>query len=167
MKRSACLFITFLLFSWPVQAIAETNRIFGTVRNAITHQLLSDVEIRTTEDRVHSDSEGRFELFSDDPELIVRLPGYLPQKITAAFPLQVNLQPFTPKALYLSYWAADSHELRDHLQQLMAETGTGIGNPSAMKARTFTVNDPATETRKASGSYSLISTITRNVNSRM
>ena len=123
MKRSACLFITFLLFSWPVQAIAETNRIFGTVRNAVTHQLLSDVEIRTTEDRVHSDSEGRFELFSDDSELIVRLPGYLPQKITAAFPLQVNLQPFTPKALYLSYWAADSHELRDHLQQLMAETG--------------------------------------------
>lgn len=123
MKRSVCLFIVFLLFCWPAQVIAEANRIFGTVRNAVTQQLLSDVEIRTSEDVVHSDSSGRFELISDDIELIVRLPGYLPLKITADFPLQLNLQPFTPKALYLSYWAADSHTLRQHLQQLIAETG--------------------------------------------
>ncbi|MCK4502106.1 MAG: putative glycoside hydrolase, partial [Desulfuromonadales bacterium] len=48
---------------------------------------------------------------------------YLPQKIAANLPLEFQLQPFTPKALYLSYWAADSSKRRQKLQQLIAATG--------------------------------------------
>lgn len=112
-----------MLVCWPAMVVAELNRTSGTVRDAVTNRLLSGVEIRTSDDFAYSSSDGHFAINSDDTDLIVRLPGYLPQKVSRDFPLNLQLQPFTPKALYLSYWAADSDDLREHLQQLVAETG--------------------------------------------
>ncbi|MDX2494509.1 MAG: putative glycoside hydrolase [Desulfuromusa sp.] len=114
--------IVTLLFCMPGHAAAELETIFGTVRDAQSGALLNGVELRTADDAAFSDVDGRFQLESNATEMVVRLPGYLPQKVPVDFPLHLNLQSFTPKALYLSYWAADSRDRRDQLQQLIAET---------------------------------------------
>ena len=112
-----------LLVGLPQYAVAEPNTIFGTVKDVQTGVSLTNVELRTSDDFALSEADGSFQLHSNDAEIVVRLPGYLPQKIAAAFPLHLSLQPFTPKALYLSYWAADSHNRREQLQHLLDETG--------------------------------------------
>ncbi len=123
MKLRHLLLIATFLFSFPGFSAAETETILGTVRDAQTGTLLSGVELRTVDDSTFSAADGSFQLQSNDTEIVVRHPGYLPQKIAADFPLQLQLQPFIPKALYLSYWAADSSDRRDQLQQLIGETG--------------------------------------------
>ena len=123
MKLRHWIIIATLLIGLPGYSAAESEFIFGTVQDAQTGAFLNGVELRTVDDSTFSTAAGSFQLQSDDPEIVVRLPGYLPQKVETDFPLHLQLQPFTPKALYLSYWAADSNDLRDHLQQLLAETG--------------------------------------------
>ncbi len=123
MKLRHLILIGTLLICFPGYAAAELEPVFGTVQDAQTGALLSGVELRTVDDSTFSTADGSFQLQSNDTEIVVRLPGYLPQKVVANFPLHLRLQPFTPKALYLSYWAADSNDRRDHLQQLIADTG--------------------------------------------
>lgn len=123
MKIRHLILIAALLISIPGFAAAEMENLFGTVRDAQTGSLLSGVELHTVDDSSFSATDGSFRLLSNANEIVVRLPGYLPQKVAADFPLHLQLKPFTPKALYLSYWAADSSDRRDQLQQLIAETG--------------------------------------------
>jgi hypothetical protein len=115
--------IAVLLFVLPQFSLAESNTIFGTVKDFQSGALLTNVELRTSDDFTHSDADGSFQLHTNASEIVVRLPGYLPQKVAVTFPLHINLQSFTPKALYLSYWAADSHNRREQLQHLIDETG--------------------------------------------
>ena len=127
MKRNVkrfCWILSIVAFlGYPAQCFAEPETIFGSVRDSVTGAPLAGVELRTIDDRVVSDATGSFALTSSATELVARLPGYLPQKSSVDFPLHLQLVPFTPKALYLSYWAADSRGLRDHLQDLVRETG--------------------------------------------
>ncbi|SEA71715.1 hypothetical protein SAMN05660420_02942 [Desulfuromusa kysingii] len=123
MKPYLVTIIVAVLIVLPAYAVAELNPIFGTVRDAKTNALLTDVELRTSDNFTFSNADGSFQLMSDAVEIIVKRPGYLPQTATITSPLHLHLQPFVPKALYLSYWAADSHERREQLQQLINETG--------------------------------------------
>ena len=115
--------IIFLLCHFPGSAAAELETIFGTVRDGESGIRLSGVELHSGDDSTVSTAEGCFQLQSNAAEIIVRKAGYLPQKVAAGFPLNLTMQPFTPKALYLSYWAASSNDRREQLQGLIAETG--------------------------------------------
>ncbi|MFK5926102.1 MAG: putative glycoside hydrolase [Desulfuromusa sp.] len=123
MKLRHWTLIAALLICFAGYADAEEEILFGTVRDAQTGALLNGVELHTVDDSTFSTADGNFQLQSNASEIVVRLPGYLPQKVATDFPLHLKLQPFTPKALYLSYWAADSRNRREHLQHLIAETG--------------------------------------------
>lgn len=123
MKLYHWILIVTLLIGLPGHATAELESIFGTVQDAQTGALLNGAELRTVDDFTFSTANGSFQLQSDGAEIVVRLPGYLPQKVSVDFPLHLKMQPFTPKALYLSYWAADSSDRRNQLQQLIGETG--------------------------------------------
>lgn len=123
MKSTVFFFLFLLFFFWSVTAQAELTRTLGTVCDATTGKALKGVEIRTTEGLVTSNQDGYFEFATDEQQLIVRMPGYRPQRVTNNFPLHISLQPFVPKALYLSYWAADSRDLRNHLVDLVEQTG--------------------------------------------
>ncbi|MCK5913088.1 MAG: hypothetical protein KAG12_04370, partial [Desulfuromusa sp.] len=123
MKLHHWILIVTLLIGLPEYATAEVESIFGTVRDAQTGALLSGAELHTLDNHTSSDMDGGFQLKSNAAEIVVRIPGYLPQKVAVDFPLHLKLQPFTPKALYLSYWAADSNDRRNQLQQLIADTG--------------------------------------------
>jgi len=123
MKRFIYFIVFLLVFSWSVTANAEQNRTFGTVRDASDGHLLSGVEISTSHGITTTSIDGSFDFQTDDTDFIVRIPGYLPQKITNDFPLNITLKPIQPKALYLSYWAADSRKLRAHLLDVIEQTG--------------------------------------------
>lgn len=123
MKNTIFFFLFLIFFFWSVTAHAELTRILGTVRDATTGNALEGVEIRSTQGIVTSNRDGYFEFSTDDQQLIIRMPGYRPQRVTNDSPLKITLQSFVPKALYLSYWAADSRDLRHHLVNLVEETG--------------------------------------------
>ncbi len=123
MRVYSWILTIFLLSCFSGTATAETETIFGTVRDSESGVLLSGVELHTVDDSTLSTANGSFQLQTDAAEIIVRKAGYLPQKISADFPLHLTLQPIIPKALYLSYWAADSDSRREQLQELIVETG--------------------------------------------
>jgi hypothetical protein len=112
-----------LIFSFSGTAVAEPGTIIGTVQDSQSGSLLEGVKLYSGDDSAVTRDDGSFQLSSDATEIIVTRPGYRPQKVTANFPLHLTLEPFTPRALYLSYWAADSRDLRSHLQELIVETG--------------------------------------------
>jgi len=113
------LLAAFLLL--PASGQAEEEQVFGNVRDAQTGQALVGVDIWNAGSRVQSDADGKFSLLSDGGTLIVRAPGYRALRVVSDAPLRLELQPITPKALYLSFWGADSRELRSRIQQQLRD----------------------------------------------
>jgi hypothetical protein len=116
MKIGRWILILVFLILFFFSASAQAQQVFGSVSNADTGELLSGVELRAADNHAYSDAAGRFAFSSTETSLIVRLPGYRPQKIAVEPSLQISLQPITPKALYLSFWSAD---LKDKRQQIL------------------------------------------------
>ncbi|WP_303721506.1 putative glycoside hydrolase [Malonomonas rubra] len=109
--------ILIILFFWS--ATVHARQVFGSVSDAETGRLLSGVEFYTADDRSLSDRGGRFVLSTSAERLIARLPGYRPQQVEIYPSMQIALQPFTPKALYLSFWAADLPRKRQQILDLL------------------------------------------------
>lgn len=114
------LLVALLLIATVVPAAAI--ELSGSVRDAVTGDPLVNVEVCTLDSRVFSDQEGNFQLQTDAEQLIVRVPGYRSLKVSTAVPLCLTLEPFVPKALYLSFWGADSRRKRQQLRDLLAMT---------------------------------------------
>ncbi len=122
MKIKRWTLIISFLFCLPICGWAEQQQyFFGTVHDAVSGAALSGIEVRTSDTLVWSDVDGRFKLETAGENLIVRAPGYRPKRISLSAPLSIQLQPITPKALYLSYWAADSQQKRLAMQQLLTD----------------------------------------------
>lgn len=121
MKINCWILILALFLCLPASGWAAQQLYSGTVHDAESGVALSGIEIHTPEQQVLTDAEGRFELQSAAGSLIVRAPGYRPQRVMLDLPLDIQLQPMTPKALYLSYWGADSQQKRLAMQQLLTE----------------------------------------------
>jgi len=117
--RNILLVILFLLL--PVTGFAEMEHVFGTVRDAQTGRPLAGAKIWGAGAETLSDSAGWFEMRSDAGYLIVRAPGYRALRVLSDAPLRLELEPFTPKALYLSFWGADSDQLRAKIERLLRE----------------------------------------------
>ena len=123
MIRCANILIFLLILLAPQYVLAGLETVSGVVLDQQTGEPLNGVELHTIDDSTYSNQNGNFQLATDATTIVVRKAGYLPQKVTAHPSLHLSLQPFTPKALYLSYWAASSHERRNQLRQLSTETG--------------------------------------------
>lgn len=102
-----------------LSATVHAQLISGSISAADSGRLLSGVEVYTPSQQVVSDADGNFSLTTDAPHLIIRQPGYRPLQVATAASLQVVLQPFVPKALYLSFWAADLHSKRQRILELI------------------------------------------------
>ncbi|MDX2479282.1 MAG: putative glycoside hydrolase, partial [Desulfuromusa sp.] len=102
-----------------LSATAQAQQVFGSVSDAVSGEFLSGVELRTTDDVMLSDTGGRFALSTTAETLIVRRPGYRPLEVSIDPSMQIALQPFVPKALYLSFWAADVRSKRQQIIKLI------------------------------------------------
>lgn len=119
MKIGPWLLLCITLFL-PFSAGADMAPVFGSVSDAVTGDLISGVELRTLDNQAFSDDGGRFELTTSAERMIARFPGYRPLEVAVEANLHIALQPFTPKALYLSFWGADLQSKRQQIRNLIA-----------------------------------------------
>ncbi|SHJ85602.1 hypothetical protein SAMN02745165_03360 [Malonomonas rubra DSM 5091] len=110
-------FIFIILFF--LAATVQAEEIYGSIIDADSGKLLSGVELYSPDGRALTDAGGRFAFLTDAEQLVVRKPGYLPLRVKTDSSIQVALQPFVPKALYLSFWAADLQSKRQQILDLI------------------------------------------------
>lgn len=122
MKLCRLIFCAACLLLFPLLGWTEEQPPTGSVCDAETGRLLSGVKLWSESTQVSSDAAGRFELSRLAGPIIVKYPGYRPLQLSRAEAQQIKLQPFSPKALYLSFWAADSQFKRSEFQQLIDRT---------------------------------------------
>ena len=112
-------FIALLLL--PMPGLAEEKQVVGTIRNVQNGQPLSGAKIWSNGKQVETDGFGRFEFPTPDGPVIVRAPGFRALQLARDASFDLQLEPFTPKALYLSFWGADSRELRTKIRRQISE----------------------------------------------
>jgi len=71
---------------------------------------------------VRTDGGGRFAIFSDGEPLRVRAAGYRRVEVIPEKAAEVALAPFTPKALYLSFYGISAPSLRNPALELIEST---------------------------------------------
>ena len=98
----------------------------GVVVDAVTHAPLAGASVTTAQGVVKSDGAGRFQLALPAASLSVRAAGYRRRQLAVATgttaALTVALQPFRPKALYLSFYGIGSTKLRGAALRLIERT---------------------------------------------
>jgi hypothetical protein len=105
---------------------ALASALDGVVVDAASGRPLADVAVSADDVHARSDAQGRFHLDERGARaLAVRAPGYRRQTVPLAGakpPLHVALQPFLPKALYLSAWGIGDARLRGDALALAGQT---------------------------------------------
>ena len=112
-----------LLLSVPVTTMAYTT---GRVIDFFTGKPVKGALVTLNSDVVLTDENGIFTVNTALSKLAVRAPGYgrTEQTIVAldSTPQEIKLMPFTPKALYLSFYGIGDRGLRESAVKLIEET---------------------------------------------
>jgi hypothetical protein len=121
-KAQIILFVTLLLLT-PVCAMAYTT---GRVVDFFTGKPIKGALVTLNNDVVLTDENGIFTVSTASSKLSVRAPGYgRTEKVLIPLnntPQEIKLIPFTPKALYLSFFGIGHRNLRESAIKLMQET---------------------------------------------
>ena len=122
--RQAIFLIAVLFVFIPSYVMGYTT---GWVADAYTQKPVSGAIITMNDEVVRSDGNGRFTLKGTGAAIAVRACGYLrayqtvpPSLMTA--PVEIRLRPFTPKALYLTYYGIGDRTLRGAALKLIEQT---------------------------------------------
>jgi len=121
-KALAMLF-GFLLFFAPVHAMAYAT---GRVIDFFTGRPVKGALVTWNNNVIVTDDEGTFTVNTVVSKLAVRAPGYGRTEQTViplnGAPQEIKLIPFSPKALYLSFFGIGDRNLRESAIKLMQET---------------------------------------------
>ena len=95
----------------------------GRVVDAHTGAGIADAIVTVDEHAIRTGADGRF-VVAGTPDIVrVRAAGYRRTEIASdAAPLEVRLEPFAPKALYLSFYGIGNAELRNAARELIRRT---------------------------------------------
>ena len=122
--RQAIFFIAAMFVFIPSYVMGYTT---GWVADVYTQKPVSGAIITMNDEVVRSDENGRFVLKGSGTDIAVRACGYLradqaivPSLMTA--PVEIRLRPFTPRALYLTYYGIGDRTLRGAALKLIGET---------------------------------------------
>ncbi len=117
------LLTAILLLLLPVYSVAYTT---GRVVDFFTGKPVKGAFVTLNNDVVLTDENGIFTVNTALNKLAVRAPGYgrAEQTITPldTTPQEIKLMPFTPKALYLSFYGIGDRGLRESAIRLIEET---------------------------------------------
>ncbi len=112
-----------LLLLLPISSMAYTT---GRVVDFFTGKPVKGAFVTLNNDVVLTDENGIFTVKTALSKLAVRAPGYgrAEQTITPldTTPQEIKLMPFTPKALYLSFYGIGDRGLRESAIRLIEET---------------------------------------------
>ena len=115
-----------LVFIFPVAGLADSGHLL-TVVDHHTGQAIAGAVVTLDGEMLNPDPQGLFPLTKAGGTVKARAHGYqraeqaLPDPLPAG-PLEVKLSPFTPKALYLSFYGVGSKALRGPAMKLIEET---------------------------------------------
>ena len=122
--RQVIFLIAVLFVFIPSYAMGYTT---GWVADAYTQKPVSGALVTMNNEVVRTDENGRFALKGNGTAIAVRACGYLradqavvPSLMTA--PVEIRLRPFTPRALYLTYYGIGDRTLRGAALKLIGET---------------------------------------------
>ena len=112
--------IALLFFS----GIGEARELAGRVVDAESGAAIAEAIITADGYAVKAEADGRFAIELSDPKIGIRAPGYERRMIDAetAAGNPIRLAPFTPRALYLSFYGIGSATLRNDALKLIRET---------------------------------------------
>jgi hypothetical protein len=101
--------------------------IIGKVMDYLTKKPIQGALITVNNDIIQTDSNGMFVLRNAVKKIGIRAYGYARGEqvipfITGKTPLKIYLQPFTPKALYLTFYGIGDRSLRESALKLINET---------------------------------------------
>jgi hypothetical protein len=98
----------------------------GTVVDSETGHVIEGASATLDNNVVLTDRTGSFHISGEGSLIRVRAPGYLRRDVdggqSGPLPIKVELQPFKPKALYLSFFGIGSAALREPALKLIDET---------------------------------------------
>jgi hypothetical protein len=115
-----------LVFIFPVAGLSDSGHLL-TVVDHHTGQAIAGAVVTLDGENLNPDPQGLFPLTKAGGTVQTRAHGYqraeqaLPDPLPAG-PLEVKLSPFTPKALYLSFYGVGSKALRGPAMKLIEET---------------------------------------------
>jgi hypothetical protein len=101
--------------------------IIGKVMDYLTKKPIQGALITVNNEIIQTDSNGMFVLRNAVKKIGIRAYGYARGEqvipfITGKTPLKIYLQPFTPKALYLTFYGIGDRSLRESALKLISET---------------------------------------------
>jgi peptidoglycan/xylan/chitin deacetylase (PgdA/CDA1 family) len=103
----------------------EDPTYLGTVIDSVTGQPIEGAKVTLTNTVVLTDETGAFRISGEGSTIRIRAPGYVRRDIdgtrSTSQPLKVELAPFKPKALYLSFFGIGSAALREPALKLIDE----------------------------------------------
>ncbi len=99
----------------------------GRVIDSVTQKPVSGAFVALNSEVVRTDESGRFTLKSTGNKVTVRAYGYMRTEqpvVSSLFSasLEIRLKPFTPKALYLTFYGIGDRTLRESALRLIDET---------------------------------------------
>ncbi|MFO0752154.1 MAG: putative glycoside hydrolase [Thermodesulfovibrionales bacterium] len=118
--------VLFVLFVLPA-VVGANDAVTGRIVDHLTKKPVRGALITVGSEVVQSDAAGLFTLRAAAGRIGVRAPGYqraeMPVPASAGrAPFEVRLQPFSPKALYLTYFGIGDRGLRGNALKLIGET---------------------------------------------
>jgi hypothetical protein len=106
--------------------IAYGTEISGRVVDAVSGQPIPGAIVTSGNVTVRADANGAFRLSGARHQLFARAYGYgrtaSSNSVSPAEPLLLKLEPFTPRAVYLSYWGVSSAAVREPVLRLAGST---------------------------------------------
>jgi len=117
--RAATIPLVMLSLLIPEHAMGQTS---GTVVDLYTNRPIEGAIVTLGDDVAQTDEKGMFDMNVEGDRLAVRAHGYLKAEQILTGPQEIKLVPFTPKALYLSFYGIGHRGLRESALQLIEET---------------------------------------------
>lgn len=117
------LFVVFFLLA-PVYAMGYVT---GRVIDSVTQKPVSGAFVALNSEVVRTDENGKFVLKSIGNKVTVKAYGYMRAEqpvVSSLFSasLEIRLKPFTPRALYLTFYGIGDRTLRESALRLIDET---------------------------------------------
>lgn len=114
-----------LLFSFPA-SWADAQLFTGLILDTDTKKPIDGALVTMRDTVVKTDQNGFFQIAGTGDGIAVRAYGYLRYEVplgpARGYPQTIYLKPFTPKALYLTFYGIGSRVLRESALKLTEET---------------------------------------------
>jgi hypothetical protein len=115
------LFLALLVLHTAALCQTAARAVHGVAIDAVTHLPISGAWVNADGDVMKTDKSGEFQLKTEATSIDLRAPGYDRLRVPAGAEMRVPLSPLRVRALYMSFWAISSQQMRSHIFETVAK----------------------------------------------